>query len=152
MSCPFSNMLYNHLTSSFSNTTWPLSGYRLTHKINFQTPFGRLCQAMAFKSVHFTILVLAATALAGCVPEKKYNSLLEAEQACKEWAIKASQNGTPTYHQNAMANEREHINRMKNPRHCNAETLTRQVIGLEYKGKIEADPLLSDKALMHFRY
>ena len=108
--------------------------------------------AKFLKFVHCTVLLLAVTALAGCVPEKKYNSLFEAEQACIEWTIKAIQKGMPTYPQNATASEMEHINRLKNPRHCNAETLTRQVIGLEYKGKMESDPLLSAKALMHFRY
>ena len=109
-------------------------------------------QAIFLKFVHCTVPLLAVAALAGCVPEKKYNSFLEAEQACKEWAIKAIRKSQLNYPQNANVSEMEHINRINNPRSCNAETLTRQVIGLEYKGKIDADPLLSNKALMHFRY
>ena len=119
---------------------------------NIQVFFSGIGHAMSRRSVYCAVLALAAAVLAGCVSEKKYNSLFEAEQACKEWAIKAIQKGTPTSPQNATANEMEHINRLKNPRFCKAETLTRQVIGLEYKGKIEDDPLLSGKALMHFRY
>jgi hypothetical protein len=109
-------------------------------------------QSIFIEIFHYTVPLLTVTALAGCVAEMKYNSLLEAEQACKEWAIKAIRKSQLNYPQNASVNEMEHINRINNPRSCNAETLTRQVIGLEYKGKIEADPLLSDKALMHFRY
>ena len=119
---------------------------------NIKVFFCGIAQAMTIRSVPCAFLILATTAIMGCAPEKKYSSLLEAEQACKEWAIKAIRKSQLNYPQNESVYEMGHINRINNPRSCNAETLTRQVIGLEYKGKIEADPLLSDKALMHFRY
>jgi len=72
-------MLYKHLTTLFYPILPCCHQARGLPIKNFQTSFGRLGQAMALKTVYFSILVLAATALAGCVPEKKYNSLLEAE-------------------------------------------------------------------------
>lgn len=94
---------------------------------------------------------MAITLLSGC-QVSRYSSLLEAQQACEAWAKVTNAKSKLTYPKDATNDEIEHINNLDHPRHCEVEILTRQVIGLEYKGKMGADPLLSHKASAHYRY
>jgi len=97
------------------------------------------------------LLGMAVALLSGC-QASRYSSLLEAQQACEVWARVTNGKSKLTYPKDATNDEIEHINNLHHPRHCEVETLTRQVIGLEYEGKMGADPLLSHKASAHYRY
>ncbi len=87
----------------------------------------------------------------GC-QQARYNSQLKAMQACTAWALEAKGRVKLTYPKGAANSKMEHINRLIDPRYCQDETTTRQVIGLEYKGKIESNSLLEHKASKHYRY